>query len=277
MTTAARFRAKLVFGAALVMTLFGMACALSGSAFAASRPADCTLIVNGKSYISGICEFAPYDGGSFSIYGDQYWATVNVENGKGEASWNGMPYTPQAETELGKIHQVGGCWEGPKVRICALAIDQTRRDAIVASRPKGVAISPAYEGYLCVSVPDYRFEPGAVLAMNRCDQFVGLRQRVFQLSEGKISFEGKPGLCIDARSLPGVKELKLVLADCAHVAVRWTFNKDANEIRSNTNLCWDIVFGAGHKKKADDWTSAMFAHPCNPDPDKNGKFEFSVE
>jgi hypothetical protein len=141
-----------------------------------------------------------------------------------------------------------------------------------------LTISPSYEGSLCASVPGYRFEPGAVLVIDRCDQFVGLRQRVFHLSEGKISFEGRPGLCIDARSLAGVKELKLVLDDCARVAIRWTFDKDANEIRSNTNLCWDIVFGAGQKKKkADDWTSAMFAHPCDQDSDKNGKFEFSVD
>lgn len=272
MTTAARIVAKLIFAATVLMTY-----AVSGSASAATRQAECTLIVNGKSYISGVCELSPGDNGSFSIYGDKYWAMVDVENGKGKASWNAAPYATSAETELGKVHQVGGCWEGAKVRICAGGMTQAHRDAIVAYRPKGLAISPAYEGYLCVSVPFYRFEPGAVLEMNRCDQFVGIRQRVFQLSEGKISFEGRPGLCIDARSVTGVKELKLVLDDCAHVAVRWTFNKDANEIRSNTNLCWDIVFGLGHTKKADDWTSAMFAHPCNPDPDKNGKFEFSVD
>jgi hypothetical protein len=270
-------RRGLLLGVLFGFFLAAFALALPSPVFAASRPADCTLTVNGKSYIGGLCELTSDDSGSFSIYGDRYWAMVNVENGKGEASFNAAPYAPQAETELGKVHQVGGCWEGPKVRICALAMNQSHRDAMVATRPKGLSISPAYEGYLCVSVPGYRYEPGAVLVMDRCDQFVGLRQRVFHLSEGKISFEGNPGLCIDARSVTGVKELKLVLDDCARVAIHWTFNKDANEIRSNTNLCWDIVFGPGQKKKADDWTSAMFAHPCNRDPDKNGKFELSVD
>ena len=273
MTTTLQFAAKLIFAATLGMTSLGMTCAMSGTAFAATRPADCTLIVNGKSYIGGICEFQHDDSnGSFSIYGDKYWAMVNVENGKGEASWNGVPYATAAQTELGDVHRVGGCWEGPKVRICALAMDQTRSDAIVASRPKGLLISPAYEGYLCASVPGYRYEPGAALVMDRCDQFVGLRQRVFHLSGGKISFEGKPELCIDARSLPGVKETRLVLDNCAHVAIQWTFNRNRNDVRSNTNLCWDVVF-PNHKKKADDWSSPMIAHPCEQDEEKNGRFD----
>lgn len=138
------------------------------------RPADCMLIVEGKSYISGICKFVRSDKkGSFSIYGDQYWATVNIEDSNAKAAWNEEPYATHAQAWLGDVHRVGGCWEGPKVRICALALDPARRDTILASWPKGLHISPEYVDYLCVSARDYRFEPRAALVMDRCEGFCG--------------------------------------------------------------------------------------------------------
>jgi Ricin-type beta-trefoil lectin domain len=243
--------------------------------FAATRPVDCTLIVDGKSYIGGVCEFVRGDkNGSFSIYGDKYWATVNIENGKGDAYWNGVPYATHAQAQLGEVHQVGGCWEGPKVRICALAIDQGRRDGIMASRPKGLRFSPETWDSVCVSATDYRFVQGAALVMDRCDHFWGLRQRVFQLSKDKVLFEGKPELCIDAKSLAGVKGARLVIDDCASVAIRWTYERDRKVIRSNNNLCWDIPYPDSGKKN--DSPSAMIAHPCEQDPEKNGRFQFDA-
>jgi len=247
---------------------------MSCPALAATRPVDCTLIVDGKSYIGGVCEFVRTDkDGSFSIYGDKYWAMVNVENGRGEAYWNAVPNATHAQAQLGEVHQVGGCWEGPRVRICALAIDPIRRDAIVARRPKGLLISPEHMDYLCASVTDYRFVPGATLVMDRCDYFWGVRQRVFRRSEDKVSFDGKPELCIDAKSLAGAKEARLVLDDCARVAIRWTYDGDKKVIRSSNNLCWNIIF-PDHNKKGDDWSSALIAVPCEEDAEKNGRFEF---
>lgn len=272
--TTARFTTKLIFGAVLVMTSFGMTCAVSGTVSAAqTRPADCTLIVDGKSYISGLCEFSP-DGrnGSFSIYSEQHWAMVAVEHGKGEASWNGVPDAQDASGALGNVHRVGGCWEGARVRICARDIDQARRDAILAARPKGLMLSPEVMESLCASAPGYKFEPGAALVMDRCDHFLGLRQRVFKLTGDKISFEGKPGLCIDARPLADTKETRLVLDDCAHVAIRWSYDKDKSVIRSGNSLCWDVIFPDDRKKG--DTTSPMVARPCAQDPEKNGHFEF---
>jgi hypothetical protein len=85
--------------------LAALVLSLPNPVLAAGCPADCTLIVNGKSYIGGICEFTSGDSnGSFSIFGDKYWAMVNVENGKGEASWNAVPYAAAAQTGLGQVH-----------------------------------------------------------------------------------------------------------------------------------------------------------------------------
>ena len=274
MTTATRLTAKLIFGAALVMTSFGTICAMSRPASAAdTRPADCTLIIEGKSYISGQCEFSPDNkNGSFSIYGERYWAMVSVEHGKAEASWNGVPDANNASGVLGDVHRVGGCWEGAKVKICARDIDKTQLDAILATRPHGLMLSPDLMENLCASAPGYKFEPGAALVMERCDHFLGLRQRVFKRTGDKISFEGKPGLCVDARPSADAKEMRLVLDDCAHVPVRWSYDKKMNVIRSGDNLCWDVRFP--DDKRDGDTTSPMIARPCEKDAEKNGRFAF---
>ncbi len=246
---------------------------ISYSAIAATRPVDCKLIVDDKAYLDGICEFVTDDkGGSFSIYGEKYWASVNVKNGKGDAYWNQGPYATHAQSPLGEVHQIRGCWEGQKVRICALAITAARRDEIMARRPKGLLLSPEYMDYLCASVPGYQFVPGSTLVMDRCDYFWGVRQRVFHLSEEKLSFEGKPELCIDARLLAGSDGARLVLDDCARVAVQWTYDEVNKTVRSNKNLCWDVLFP--DRRKDDDWSSPMIAHPCELDAEKNGRFNF---
>lgn len=273
MTKAMQRAAQLIFAALTI------ACTISGSASAATRPADCTLIVDGKSYISGVCEFAHTDSdGSFSIYSDQYFAMVNVENGKGEAAWNGVPYATRAQAVLGDVHRNGGCWEGEKVRVCAVSIDKARHDAAVASRPKGLYISPEQADDLCASAPDYRFEPGAALVMDRCDHFLGLHQQVFHLaSNDKISFDGKPGLCIDARASEGAKEPRLVLDDCAHVTVRWTYDRENKIVHSSNNLCWDVLYPDDKQRegrKAGDWSSPMIARACAKDAEKNTHFNF---
>ena len=45
-------------------------------------------IVDGKSYIGGVCEFVRTDkDGSFSIYGDKYWAMVADLNSAATSNW----------------------------------------------------------------------------------------------------------------------------------------------------------------------------------------------
>lgn len=269
MTTPVRFAAKLIFAVTLLT-----ACAVSGPASAAdTRPGDCTLTVDGKSYISGPCEFSPPDkNGSFLIYGERHWAWVFVERGKAEASWNGVEDPDNGHSALGNVRRVGGCWEGAKVKICARDIDKTQAKAILAARPKGLMISPDPAENLCASAAGYKFEPGAALVMERCDHFLGLRQRVFKRTGNKISFEGKPGLCVDARPSADAKEMRLVLDDCAHVAVRWSYDMEKTMIRSGNNLCWDVILT--DDRKDGDTPSPMIARPCAQDAEKNGHFIF---
>lgn len=274
MTKAAHLTAQLIFGAALLTTSLGVTRAMSAPASAAEAgPANCTLTVSGKSYINEMCEFQP-DGknGSFSIYGERHWAMVSIEHGKAEASWNGVGDPQNADGTLGTVHRAGGCWENAKARICVQPIEQARRDAILAARPKGLMLSPDLMENLCASAPGYKFEPGAALVMERCDQFLGLRQRVFKRTGDNISFEGKPGLCVDARPSADGKETQLVLDDCAHVAIRWSYDKTMNVIRSGNNLCWDVRFS--DDKKDGDTPSPMIARPCENDAEKNGRFAF---
>ncbi|MBR0686231.1 ricin-type beta-trefoil lectin domain protein [Bradyrhizobium manausense] len=240
--------------------------------FAATMPVDCKLIVDGKTYIDGVCEFARTDAdGSFSIYGDKYWASIgNIENDKGLAYWNESPGATHAQSRLGDVNRSGGCWENRRVRICALAIEPVRRDKLLAQRPKGLRITPSYADYLCLSAPNYQFVAGAPLSIDRCDAFWGVRQRVFRLSGDKISLEGKPELCIDARVPTGTEDAALVLADCAHVAIRWAYDATTNLIRSDNNLCWSIRFSGD--RKIDNWSPPIGARPCDVAPAETSQF-----
>jgi hypothetical protein len=241
---------------------------------AATRPADCTLTVDGRNYISGMCEFSATDkNGSFSIFGDKYWAAVLVDEGKGVAAWNAFPDGLRAEDHLGEVRRLGGCWVGPRARICALALDPARRDAIMARRPKGLSLSPEHMDGACVSAPGYRFVVGAALLLDRCDFQIGLRQKVFSRAANNVSIEGNPELCIDARMEAGAKEARLVLDYCAYVSIRWIYDEDEQVIRSSSGLCWDFRRDEGSKSNE---PNTMFAHPCEHDPKKNGRFKFGV-
>ena len=254
------------------LAIGGVAFLLSTSmpGFAATMPVDCKLIVDGKPYIDGVCEFARTDTeGSFSIYGEQYWASVHIENHEGSASWNESPGATRAQASLGNVSRSGGCWENRRVRICALAIEPTRREKLLAQRPKGVQITPSYADYLCLSAPNYQFVAGATLRIERCDSFWGIRQRVFRLSGDKISLEGKPELCIDARRAAGTGDAALVLDDCAHVAIRWTYDATSKGIRSDNDLCWTLPSGDA---KVDLRSIPIGAHACGAAPSYLNQF-----
>ncbi|TYL90540.1 hypothetical protein FXB40_31015 [Bradyrhizobium rifense] len=239
--------------------------------FAVTMPVDCKLIVDGKPYIDGVCEFVRTDtDGSFSIYGDRYWASIDIENHEGIAHWNESPGATHAQSSLGNVSRSGGCWENRSVRICALTIEPTRREKLLAQRPKGLRITPSYADYLCLSAPNYQFVAGAPLTIDRCDAFWGVRQRVFRLSGGRISLEGKPELCIDARGATATEDAALVLTDCAHVGIRWTYDAATNLIRSDNNLCWSLRLSGD--RKVDDWSPPIGARPCEAAPAETSQF-----
>jgi hypothetical protein len=241
---------------------------------AATRPVDCTLTVDGRNYISGVCEFENDGGGSFSIYGEKYWAMVtDVEGGKGDAFWNETPYASHAQSRLGEVQRIGGCWVGARVRICARALGPAQRDAILALRPKGLGLSPEYMSDLCVSAPGYHFVAGAPLLLDHCDFQVGVRQRVFGLAENKVSIDGKPELCIDAKTQTDPNGTTLVLDDCAHVPTQWIYDGHEKTIRSNSGLCWALRDDNSVKNEP----LPMIARPCEHDAEKNGRFVFGSD
>ncbi|WP_315806914.1 MULTISPECIES: ricin-type beta-trefoil lectin domain protein [unclassified Bradyrhizobium] len=242
--------------------------------FAYTQPIDCKLVVDGKSYVDGICEFARDDkAGSFSIYGAEYWAMVNVENGKGVAFWNEAPGATHAQAPLGEVTKKGGCWENQRTRICALAIEPSRRAKVLAERPNGLRITPTWGDYLCLSAPDYQFIRGARLVMSGCDFFWGIRQRMFRLTGDRISIEGKPELCIDARAPQGAADAMLVLDDCSQVTVQWAYDAQSHLIRSDNHLCWDIRVRDKHMNAG--WSADIVAGSCDAVNSETSQFVIS--
>jgi hypothetical protein len=106
-------------------------CALTGSAaIAAQRPALCKLVVKGKTYINGRCNFEDFGtDGSFAIgvlgddqripIGGFYFAYVDVHGNTAEAKWNEDPRDLHANAPLGTLTRNGACWENATAQICA--------------------------------------------------------------------------------------------------------------------------------------------------------------
>ena len=106
-------------------------CGLTGSAaIAAQRPALCKLVVKGKTYINGRCNFEDFGAdGSFAIgvlgddqpipVGGFYFAYVDVHGNTAEAKWNEDPKDLHANAPLGTLIRNGACWENAIAQICA--------------------------------------------------------------------------------------------------------------------------------------------------------------
>lgn len=106
------------------MAIFAVALCFAGpfggSAEGASRRAQCKLVVKGKTYIDGPCDFEQFGGdGSFRINGGAYFAYVNVSGNSADASWNESPQSTHAQAPLGTLRRNGACWESATVQICA--------------------------------------------------------------------------------------------------------------------------------------------------------------
>jgi hypothetical protein len=113
--------------AAIVVAL----CGLTGSAaVAAQRMVQCKLVVEGKTYINGRCNFEDFGEGSFAIgvLGDNqptppggfYFAyVIDVHGNTAEAKWNEDPKESHANAPLGTLTRKGACWENATAQICA--------------------------------------------------------------------------------------------------------------------------------------------------------------
>jgi hypothetical protein len=106
-------------------------CGLMGSAaIAAQRPALCKLVVKGKTYINGRCNFEDFGEGDFAIGvlrdhqripgGGFYFAyVIDVHGNTAEAKWNEDPKDLHANAPLGTLTRNGACWENAIAQICA--------------------------------------------------------------------------------------------------------------------------------------------------------------
>ena len=110
----------MLFGRTIAVLLTLTACGLAGKrATAAERPALCKLVVEGKTYIDGKCDFEADPDGSFRIFGSTYFAYVDVTGNTAEATWNADPKATHAHTRLGTLTRNGACWESATAQICA--------------------------------------------------------------------------------------------------------------------------------------------------------------
>ena len=106
-------------------------CSLTGSAaIAAQRPALCKLVVKGKTYINGRCNFEDFRDKEHSPSaflgvvdespsGGFYFAYVDVHGNTAEAKWNEDRRDSHANALLGTLTRNGACWENAIAQICA--------------------------------------------------------------------------------------------------------------------------------------------------------------
>ena len=239
-------------------------------AAAQGRPADCTLAVNGKSYISGPCDFSPEKGGSFRISNGEYFAYVSViGKGVAEASWNANPKATRADVPLGALTRKGACWVGKAVEICARSLPAAKLAAVSAARPGGEMIYPDAPGasQSCVKANGGRWQAGVALVLDNC-RLPG--DNVFARSGGTVVIERQPDLCVALS-----KGDTLVLAACNGQQSKWQSSADslnAQAVRSSEGMCWTISALADLNAK---FPLAITAEPCDPDAGKNPKFFFA--
>lgn len=88
---------------------------------AEGREVDCSLQVQGKSYLKGTCMYDADKDGSFRLFGDKYFVYLNTfEDGKAGVSWNGKSQASHAQELLGEdFKRDGACWVGKQAKVCA--------------------------------------------------------------------------------------------------------------------------------------------------------------
>jgi hypothetical protein len=98
-------------------------CSLAGStAIAAQQQAMCKFVVEGKTIISGRCNFESDPDGSLRMWDDVHTVYLNVDGKTAEASWNKNPKSFHADSPLGTFTRKGGCWENASAQICARSL-----------------------------------------------------------------------------------------------------------------------------------------------------------
>jgi hypothetical protein len=117
--------AKLLLAAAPAETACiaaALAVALSAGGASAKNISSCSLIVDGKQFINGPCEFSPLGDGSFKIMKGPWFAYVNLhsdQRNSADGYWNENPQSNHAESSLGVLVRSGECWSNERAMICA--------------------------------------------------------------------------------------------------------------------------------------------------------------
>ncbi len=101
----------------------------------ARRQVDCLLVVKGRTYLDGRCEYESDKDGSFRMFGKDYFVYFNVlEKNLGDASWNADPKSTHAHNRIGEMRRDGACWVMNKdTRVCAWRLGE--RPASTAEKP----------------------------------------------------------------------------------------------------------------------------------------------
>ncbi|HMN72424.1 MAG TPA: hypothetical protein PKA55_11220 [Rhodoblastus sp.] len=247
---------------------------LTAGALAASRPALCTLVVKGKTYIDGQCQFDADPDGSFRINGKDYFAYVNANPGgkTAEASWNADPRSTHAHASLGTLTRKGACWENANARICARDLPAAQRAAALAAQPKGETISPDFPGasQSCVVARGGKWITGAELVLDTCP---GDRSANRFLRAGDVlKIDKSEGLC--AGVARGGPTPFVALRTCGEAGAQWSADYRQGEpapVRSADNECWTIPKLADEKAK---FPFEIVVAPCDPKADRQLRFFF---
>ena len=242
----------------------------SSSALAEFRPASCTLIVKGETYINGLCQFEADKDGSFRIASKDYFVYVNVTGKTAEASWNADPKATHAHAPLGVLTRKGACWENADARICARDLPTAQKAAALAAQPRGKYIYPDYPGasQSCVIARGGKWVEGALLVLDTCPGDRSANR--FVRAGDAMKIDKADGLC--AGVAPGAKQL-VVLQKCGGPGAAWTASASATTsaaVRSANGICWTIPKMAVDNAK---FPFEIVAAPC-ANEDKQLKFFF---
>lgn len=110
-------------------SIFALVLSLVLPLTAQASPAKCLIKVDGKTYLDGVCEFTPQDGGGFTIgvgsaAHSKYFAYVsegdNTDTSYGY--WNGVEANSAAHDSLGLMLRDGACRYNKRARICAWSL-----------------------------------------------------------------------------------------------------------------------------------------------------------
>ena len=183
---------------------------------AEARPADCLVVLEGRTYIDGQCDFQAENGGDFTIRQGSRTAKVTVDPGsrEGRAFFEDTsPRNPQSL--VWDVRRQGACWVDGSSRICAWDIGQ--RPQAQGGGQGGFAQAPQQQ------MPQ---------------QQGGGRGRT-------VSFfnQDDGGFCMVATRPQA--EANVILGDCSSPGARFIVDAPAKRIRlaSNPSLCVDGTVG----------------------------------